>query len=119
MFQNLEKPETKKGLKRLDGKNLVFEGKVVSDFVTSGTKTFFAMFGVNDVSEYCSDAPRSSINSLRVVNDTAERGIGLIKKFNDSVRDEQQKQFLLRIVEHHRKVVTKRTKAGIASYKLN
>jgi len=45
----------------------------VSDFVTSGTKTFFAMFGVNDVNEYCNDALRSSINSLKVVNDTAER----------------------------------------------
>jgi hypothetical protein len=67
VFQNLEKPERKKGLKRLDGKNLVFERKVVSDFVTSGTKTFFAIFGVNDVSEYCNDALRSSINSLKLV----------------------------------------------------
>ena len=66
----------------------------------------------------CSDALRSSINALKVVNGTAERGIALIKKFNESVRDEQQKQFLLKIVEHRRKAVTKRTKAGVAYYNI-
>ena len=58
------------------------------------------------------------MNALKVVNDTAERGIALIKKFNESVRDEQQKQFLLRVVEHHRKVVNKRTKKGLHRSKL-
>ena len=66
---------------------------------------------------YCSDALRSSINALKVVNDTGERGIALIKKFNDSVRDEHQRQFLLMIVEHHRKVITKWTKAEVVSSK--
>ena len=119
MFRNLEKPERKKGMKRLDGENIDFQGKDLSDFVTSHTKTFFRLFGVNDLEEYCNDALRSSINSLKVVNDTAERGIALIKKFNESVRDDQQKQFLLRIVEHHRKAVRNRTKEGVASYKFN
>jgi hypothetical protein len=67
-------------MKRLDGENIVFQGKDLSDFVTSHTKTFFRLFGVNDLEEYCNDALRSSINSLKVVNDTAERGIALIKK---------------------------------------
>jgi hypothetical protein len=119
MFQSLEKPERKKELKRLEGKSLNFAGKELSDFVTSRTKTFFALFGITDAEKYCSNELRIFINALKVVNDTAERGIALIKKFNESVRDEQQKQFLLRIVEHHRKAVTKRTKTDIAAYKLN
>ena len=117
MFQNLEKPELKKEMKRLDGNNIVLQRKNLSDFVTRRTKTFFELFGATNKDEYCNDTLRNSINALKVVNDTAERGIALIKKFNDSIRDEQQKQFLLRIVEHHRKAVTKRTKAGVASYK--
>lgn len=120
MTKNLEtKPSKKKELKRLEGKNLDFEGKDLSHFVTNKTKTFFELFGIHDATEYCSDSLRSQVNALKVVNDTAERGIALIKKFNESVRDEQQKQFLLRVVEHHRKVVTKRTKEGIASFKVD
>lgn len=79
---------------------------------------FFELFGIHDVTEYCNDSLRSHVNVLKVVSDT-ERGIALIKKYNESVRDEQQKQFLLRVVEHHRKVVTKRTKQGIASFKVD
>ncbi|XP_077155302.1 uncharacterized protein LOC143817697 [Ranitomeya variabilis] len=98
MFENLRmKPAKKKELKRLEGKNLVFEGKDLSDFVTSKTKTFFELFGIHNVEEYCSDTLRSSVNALKVVNDTVERGIAMIKKFNNSIRDEQQKQFLLRV----------------------
>lgn len=119
MFKNLKKPEGKKGMNRLDGKEILFQGKDLNDFVTSRAKTFFRLFGVNDVEEYCSDTLRNSINALKVVNDPAERGVALIKKFNASVRDEQQKHFLLRIVEHHRKVVSKGTKAGVATYKFN
>lgn len=69
--------------------------------------------------KYCSDSLRSSLNALKVVNDTAERRITLIKKYDESVGDEQQKQFLLRVVEHHRKAVTKRAKEGIASFKVD
>ena len=120
MTKNLQtKPAKKNEMKRLEGKNLVFEGKDLSHFVTNKTKTFFELFGIHDVTEYCSDSLRSHVNTLKVVNDTAEKGIALIKKFKESVRDEQQKQFLLRVVEHHRKVVTKRTKEGIASFKVD
>lgn len=119
MFNNLEKPERKKGMKRLDGDKLSLQDKNLSDFVTSQTKTLFRMFGVDDIDQFCNDAMRSSVDSLKVVNDSAERGIALIKKFNESVKDELQKQFLLKIVEHHRKVVTKRTKCAVASYKVN
>ncbi|CAH1115349.1 unnamed protein product [Psylliodes chrysocephalus] len=97
------KPPNKKEMKQLDGKNLVFEGKDLSHFITSKTKIIFELFGIHNVTEYCSDSLRSQVDALEVVNDTAERGIALIKKFNESVRDEQQKQFLLRVVEYHKK----------------
>ena len=32
------------------------------------------------MTEYCSDSLKSIVNSLKVVSDTAERGIALIKK---------------------------------------
>jgi len=43
------------------------------------------------------------VTSLRVVNDTAERGVKLIQDFNSSItRCEEQKQFLLQVVSQHR-----------------
>lgn len=48
---------------------------------------------------------------LQVENDIAERGIALVKKINESVTNQEQKKFRLRIDEHHRKVI-KRTKVG-------
>ncbi|GBN17378.1 hypothetical protein AVEN_91895-1 [Araneus ventricosus] len=42
--------------------------------------------------------------NLRVVNDTAERGVKLMQDFNGLLTvDEEQKQFLLQCVEDHRK----------------
>lgn len=119
MFQNLNKPANKKEMKRLEAKVIKFEEKSLSDFVTTKTRSFFELFGAKDENEYCSTTLRALVDSLKVVNDTAERGIALIKKFNDSVKDEQQKQFLLRVVEHHRKCVAKRTKNEVAAYAAN
>ena len=43
------------------------------------------------------------VGHLRVVNDNAERGVALIEQFNDKITtDEQQKQFLLQVVQDHR-----------------
>lgn len=39
-----------------------------------------------------------------MVNDVAERGVALIQQFNTTItHDEEQKQYLLQIVESHRK----------------
>ena len=44
------------------------------------------------------------VNSLHVTNDFAERGVALITDFNSALtKDEEQKQYLLQVVEHHRK----------------
>ena len=43
------------------------------------------------------------IKNLPCVNDCAERGVALIQNFNATItKDEQQKQFLLQVVEKHR-----------------
>jgi len=49
--------------------------------------------------------------SMRVVNDLAERGVALIQHFNASItRDEEQKQYLLQVVEDHRSLFVSPTK---------
>lgn len=43
------------------------------------------------------------VNNLACVNDCAERGVALIQNFNATItKDEEQKQFLLQVVEKHR-----------------
>jgi len=46
------------------------------------------------------------VQHLRVVNDTAERGVKLFEDYNAMLtRDEEEKQFLLQVVEANRKAV--------------
>jgi hypothetical protein len=43
------------------------------------------------------------VKSLKVVNDAAERGVALIQTFNGILTNqEEEKQFLLQVVEKHR-----------------
>ena len=45
----------------------------------------------------------SVANGLKVVNDLAERGIALIEEYNSLfTKDEEQKQYLLQIVQDNR-----------------
>ena len=50
---------------------------------------------------------RSTVTKLPCTNDCAERGVALIEKFNSSTKDESQKQYLLQVVEQHRKTFHK------------
>lgn len=57
---------------------------------------------------------RRRVTKLAVVNDNAERGIALIKSFNSKLsRDEEQKQCILQLVEHHRKIFKSPNKADV------
>ena len=48
---------------------------------------------------------RVIMEKLQVVNDGAERGVAMISVFNDTLtRDEETKQALLQVVEHHRRL---------------
>jgi len=54
--------------------------------------------------ECYTDAERI-VKSLKVVNDTAERGVKLIQDYNTMLtKDEEQKQFLLQVIQEHRRM---------------
>lgn len=54
------------------------------------------------------------INNLACVNDSAERGVALIQNFNATItKDEEQKQFLLQVVEKHRHDFAKCNRADL------
>ncbi|KAL7637484.1 UNVERIFIED_CONTAM: hypothetical protein RMT77_012212 [Armadillidium vulgare] len=51
------------------------------------------------------------VHNLKVVNDSAERGIKLFQDFNDKVtKDEDQKQFLLQAVQDYRRTYPQSTR---------
>ena len=56
----------------------------------------------------------AKVKLLKVVNDTAERGISLIQSYNSALtKDETQKQYLLHLVSRHRKQFQAPTKDSI------
>jgi hypothetical protein len=59
------------------------------------------------------------VQSLKVVNDLAERGVALIQEFNSSLtRNEEQKHYLLQVVEDQRKKFSTPTKSPAVDAKL-
>lgn len=53
---------------------------------------------------------KSCVKNLRVVNDTAERGVKLFEDYNTILtKNEEEKQFLLHIVEQNRKIISTET----------
>jgi len=83
----------------------------LSDFVIANTTQLFQAFDIaqNFLQQHPStweqdDSYLSACNKLqklKVVNDAAERGVALIQSFN-AVLTNQEKQYLLQIVEKHR-----------------
>lgn len=100
----------------------------LADRVTERTMDLFDMIGTNgkeraraflgkDPSQWSSDPTFKSLKEeamkLRVVNDTAERGIALIQTYKSLTKDEDQKQYLLRLVDKHRKACPHPTKQAL------
>ena len=87
------------------------------DFATNKSSRFFQILGINqnfmdsDPSTWDNNNPsfqmaRAHLKTLQVVNDHAERGVALIKQFNKTLtQDEEQFQYRLQIVSHHRSAV--------------
>lgn len=88
----------------------------ISDFVTKETLEFFRIisskteinFYKKNPNEWADDDEfiqiKNIVKSLNVTNDPAERGVAIMKEFNESsTTSETQKQFLLQVVEQHRK----------------
>ena len=56
---------------------------------------------------------QDTCRSVKVVNDFAERSVDLIQQFKSSLtRDEEQKQFILQVVKHHRQICEVLAKAA-------
>jgi hypothetical protein len=85
----------------------------IADFVTKNTMKFFHCLGIqceflnadpdtwNDRNDYKSG--QDTVRHLKVVNDSAERGVALIEEYNAIItKNEDQKQFLLQTVRDHR-----------------
>lgn len=85
----------------------------LADFVSTNTREFFNITGFSD--DFLQEDPvawevneeyqkaRGYLKKMRVVNDVAERGVALIKKYNKCLtKDEEQLQFLLQVVQEHR-----------------
>jgi len=54
------------------------------------------------------------VRKLKVINDTAERGVKLIQDYNNSVtKDEEQKQYLLQVVTECRRLYPDESKATL------
>lgn len=130
MVQNLQKPPTKKALKRLDGKTFQLQNPLpLQNFFTQRSKALFDLLITNgqeksdsflakDPSEWHTDEiyieMEKNAHQMKVVNDCAERDIALITKFNSSItKNEKQKQYLIRIVDLHRKKYPVPSKSNI------
>lgn len=65
-------------------------------------------------SDACYQNLKDRVDKMKVVNDSAERGIALIQKYNETLtKDEDQKQFLLRFVQRHRQFYPSSSKAAM------
>ena len=88
--------------------------KRLRDFVTQNTRKFFQILSLPD--SFLKEDPdtwvtnpdylkaEEVVRELRVVNDTAERGVALMQEYNALLtKDEEQMQFALQVVKEHRK----------------
>ncbi len=114
MVKALEQEGNRDQAKRINVALDTFTGKSLEDFVTANTKKLFELMELpNDFLSVDPDEwdnrddfkmARETVQALKVVNDHAERGVALIQEFSGLMtHDESQLQFLLQVVEEHRR----------------
>ena len=102
------------------------QSKTVANFITNASMSLFRHLNIStaflqiDPSEWenCLEykCAVTRIRGPKVVNDFAERGVALMQEFNHVItKDENQKQFLLQIVERHRRHYPDSKKSTVAS----
>ncbi|XP_063547373.1 uncharacterized protein LOC134754858 [Cydia strobilella] len=108
----------------LDAKHIM--EKDIEDFVTSNSLRFFQILGISsrffnkDVENWEGDedfkAAKKIVQSMRVVNDIAERGVALMEEYNKLLTtNEDQKQYLLLVVKQFRKKYPNAQKSTLLS----
>jgi len=84
----------------------------LSDFVTKHSLNLFTALKLPMIQE--SDPgkwdhykqAKGTVDTLHVVNDSAERAVKLAKEFNSALtHGEEQRQLIFQVVEHHRKLL--------------
>ena len=92
----------------------IFVKKTIDEFIYPNSINFFRRFDIKtsflnidpqfwNINEDYQDA-KKKLQSLKVVNDCAERAVKLIEDFNSIItKNEEQKQYLLQIVADYRK----------------
>ena len=131
MVKALTKEGTAKPLKRLtivDQQQFAstIEEKTVANFVTHASLRFFEILHLptdflhTDPEEWNArgdyQAANSVVHKLQLVNDIAERGVSLMQTYNGILtKNEDQKQYILQVVEEHRTKFANAVKATITS----
>jgi hypothetical protein len=113
----LGKPENKKDLRRVDPKAVkFFQQTALSYFATKRSLNLLTAlkldsdFLASDPTAWTSNdnyvSARETVAALSVVNDCAERAVKLATDFNLTLtRDEEERQLIFQMVEHHRKLM--------------
>ncbi|XP_025424087.1 uncharacterized protein LOC112693307 [Sipha flava] len=113
MVKSLEKKGAEFPLRRITIKMTEVQTVQLCDFVSKNTLKFFTALDIpqNFLNQHPSTwgsnkdfvDGRKRVQNLKVINDAAERGIALIQTFNGILTNqEDQKQYLLQVVEQHR-----------------
>ena len=129
MAANLQLPKTRSALHRVDSSNADFNN--LETFVTERIKRLFELLsttGVEKAKSFLLKEPEAweadasyqklyeRVKMMKVVNDSAECGIALIEKYNQSLtKDDDQKQFLVRFVQSHCQQFPSSSKAELAT----
>lgn len=108
----------------------VFHNVSLDKFVSAQSIAFFEYFNVK--TDFLTEDPKnwaknedfaklhSFVRDMRVVNDTAERGVKLIEDFNNTItKDEAQKQYLLQVVAECRRLYPDTSKRTLGQPLLN
>lgn len=102
----------------------LFQNVSLEKFVSDQSLAFFEYFKVKI--DFLTEDPKnwsenkdflklqSFVRGMKVVNDTAERGVKLMQDFNSTLtKDEEQKQFLLQVVTECRRLYPDTSKSTL------
>ena len=123
-----ERDSVEKRLKRACINIDFIESKLLPDFTTKRSIFIFEKLSLPDeFLQYPAaqwnhqpsfSAAKKIISCLAVTNDHAERAVAMVEKFSGSLtKDEQQLQFLMKVVADHRKKFPDACKRTLLEYK--
>ena len=124
MVKALEREAPEDPPKRITIDAATIQNKELHHFITKNSRNFFCILSLPDSflqvdpEEWMTNADylaaEEIVHGLRVVNDTAERGVALIQEYNRSLTiNEEQMQFALQVISEHRRLYPDTAKSTI------